>query len=260
MTVPRQAAAREGARPAEGGAAPPGRPAWRRWLPLALLLAGTVGGLAWLAAEGIGFETVADHRAWLVRTVEENSLLAGLLLFATYVLVTALSLPLGSLLTLVAGFLFGTVIASLWVIAGATLGSIAIFLAARTALHDTLAARAGPWLKRMEAGFREDALSYLLVLRLLPIFPFWLVNLVPALLGVPLGTYVLGTALGIIPGTVVFASVGSGLGMVLDRGETPDLGLLLEPGILLPLLGLSVLALLPVAYKRWKRRSAGQGR
>lgn len=249
-----------------GGPAPAGppaaaaRPAWRRWLPLALLLAGTAGGLAWLAAEGIGFQTVADHRAWLLAQVEENGLLAGLLLFAAYVLVTALSLPLGSLLTVVAGFLFGTVAGSLWVIAGATLGSIAIFLAARSALHDSLAARAGPWLKRMEAGFREDALSYLLVLRLLPVFPFWLVNLVPALLGVPLGTYVLGTALGIVPGTVVFASLGSGLGMILDRGETPDFGLLLEPGILLPLLGLSVLALLPVAYKRWKRRrQAGKG-
>lgn len=240
--------------PPAGLPAAPKRPAWRRWLPLGVLLAASLAAFFWLRSEGIGFETVAEHRAWLVQTVSDNALLAGLLLFATYILATALSLPIGSLLTILAGFLFGTLVASLWVIAGATIGSIAIFLAARTALHDTLAAKAGPWLKRMERGFREDALSYLLVLRLLPIFPFWLVNLVPALLGVPLRTYILGTALGIAPGTVVFASVGSGLGVVFDRGETPDFGLLLEPAILLPLAGLSLLALLPVAYKRWKRR------
>jgi uncharacterized membrane protein YdjX (TVP38/TMEM64 family) len=229
------------------------RPAWRRWLPLALLLLVSVGTWLWLRSEGIGLDTMAEHRAWLMQQVEAQGLLAGLALFVLYVAVTALSLPLGSLLTVFAGFLFGTVEATLWVVAGATLGSIAVFLAARSALREPLSRRAGPWLKRMERGFREDALSYLLVLRLLPIFPFWLVNLVPALLGVSLGTYVLGTALGIVPGTLIFASLGNGLGTILDRGETPDISILLEPALLLPLLGLCLLALLPVAYKRWRR-------
>jgi uncharacterized membrane protein YdjX (TVP38/TMEM64 family) len=232
------------------------RPAWRRWLPLALLLLFSLAAWLWLRSEEIGFDTVAQHRAWLMQQVAAQGIVAGLVLFLLYVAVTALSLPLGSLLTILAGFLFGTWEATLWVVAGATLGSIAVFLAARGALRQTLRARAGPWLKRMEQGFREDALSYLLVLRLLPIFPFWLVNLVPALLGVPLGTYVLGTAVGIVPGTLIFASLGSGLGAVLDRGETPDLSILLEPALLLPLLGLCLLALLPVAYKRWRRRRA----
>ncbi len=249
--------------PASPGPASPGpapshpaaaRSAARRWLPLGMLLVASLAGFLWLRSEGIGFDTVAEHRAWLVQTVSDNALLAGLLLFASYILATALSLPIGIVLTIVAGFLFGTWVASLWVIAGATIGSVVIFLAARTALHDTLEAKAGPWLKRMEKGFREDAFSYLLVLRLLPIVPFWLANLVPALLGVPLGTYIVATAIGIVPGTVVFASVGGGLGAILDRGETPDFGLLLEPAILLPLVGLSLLALLPVAYKRWKQR------
>jgi uncharacterized membrane protein YdjX (TVP38/TMEM64 family) len=232
------------------------RPAWRRWLPLALLLSLSVGAWLWLRSEGIGFDSIAQHRAWLMAEVEELGVLAGAAVFLVYVVVTALSLPLGSLLTVLAGYLLGTVEATLWVVAGATLGSIAVFLAARSALRQTLSQRAGPWLKRMERGFRENALNYLLVLRLLPVFPFWLVNLVPALLGVPLGTYVLGTALGIIPGTVVFASLGNGLGTVLDRGETPDFSILLEPALLLPLLGLCVLALLPVAYKRWRRGRA----
>ena len=165
--------------------------------------------------------------------------------------------PGGLVLTVTAGFLFGTLGGGLTAVVGATLGAVAVFLIARTALGEPLRARAGPWLGRMEAGFRENALSYLLVLRLVPIFPFWLVNLVPAFLGVPLATYALGTFLGIMPATFVFASVGSGLGAVFDRGEEPDLGLVFEPRVLLPLLGLAVLALpYPPLYKRWRQRQA----
>jgi uncharacterized membrane protein YdjX (TVP38/TMEM64 family) len=129
---------------------------------------------------------------------------------------------------------------------------VAVFLAARTALGDTLRRRTGPWLRRLEDGFRDNALSYLLVLRLMPLIPFWLVNLVPAFLGVPLRIFVLGTLVGIIPGTLIFASVGNGLGAVLDTGRQPDAGILFEPEILLPLIGLSVLALIPMVYRRLK--------
>jgi uncharacterized membrane protein YdjX (TVP38/TMEM64 family) len=107
----------------------------------------------------------------------------------------------------------------------------------------------------MEAGFRENAFNYLLVLRLIPLFPFWLVNLVPAFLGVPLRTYVVATLLGIIPGSLVYASVGNGLGVVFDQGDTPDLGIIFKPAILGPILGLAALALLPVVYRRYKARS-----
>jgi uncharacterized membrane protein YdjX (TVP38/TMEM64 family) len=131
-----------------------------------------------------------------------------------------------------------------------------VFLIARTALGDALRAKAGPWMRRMEAGFRENAFSYLLVLRLIPLFPFWLVNLVPAFLGVPLGAYVLATFLGIIPGSLVYASVGNGLGVVFDRGGAPDLGIIFRPAILGPIVGLAALALLPVIYRKYKGRRA----
>jgi uncharacterized membrane protein YdjX (TVP38/TMEM64 family) len=163
-------------------------------------------------------------------------------------------LPVGSLLTLAAGLVFGIWEAAFIVVAGATSGSIVVFLAARTALRDVFARQAGPWLAKMEQGFQKDAFSYLLVLRLLPIFPFWLVNLVPALLAVPFRVYLLGTALGIIPGTVVFAAAGAGLGDVIDMGEGIELDILLKPSVSLPLIGLCVLALVPVFYRRWKRR------
>jgi uncharacterized membrane protein YdjX (TVP38/TMEM64 family) len=116
-----------------------------------------------------------------------------------------------------------------------------------------LRAKAGPAMRRMEDGFRENALSYLLVLRLVPLFPFWLVNLVPAFLGVPLRTFVIGTFVGIIPGSVVYCLVGSGLGSVFDAGETPDLGIIFEPEILAPIIGLAVLSVIPVVYKHLKR-------
>ena len=133
---------------------------------------------------------------------------------------------------------------------GATAGATIVFLIARSALGETLRAKAGPRIRRMEEGFRADALSYLLVLRLIPLFPFWLVNIVPAFLGVPVRTYVLGTFIGIIPGSFVYASVGNGLGAVFEAGGTPDLGIIFEPAILLPIVGLAVLALLPVAYRK----------
>ena len=106
----------------------------------------------------------------------------------------------------------------------------------------------------MEGGFRENALSYLLVLRLIPAFPFWLVNLVPAFLGVSTVTYVIGTFFGIIPGTFVFASVGAGLGAILDAGQDPDLGIIFRPDVLGPLVGLALLSLLPVVYKKYQTK------
>jgi uncharacterized membrane protein YdjX (TVP38/TMEM64 family) len=174
----------------------------------------------------------------------------------------AFSLPGGAVATIFGGYIFstvvdgvaGTILAAAIVVIGATIGATTLFLAARTGLGEPLRARAGPGLKRMEAGFRENAMSYLLVLRLVPLFPFWLVNLVPAFLGVSLRTYVIGTFFGIMPGTFVYASVGSGLGAILEAGESPDLGIIFEAKILIPLLGLALLALIPVIYKHFKAK------
>ena len=118
----------------------------------------------------------------------------------------------------------------------------------------TAVRRAGPRAARIAEGFRADAFSYLLFLRLVPVFPFWLVNIVPALLGMTLGPYTLATLIGIIPGAVVYSSVGSGLGTLLDRGQMPNLGIIFEWRILLPLLGLAVLALVPVLYTHLRAR------
>ncbi|MBF0251884.1 MAG: TVP38/TMEM64 family protein [Alphaproteobacteria bacterium] len=173
-----------------------------------------------------------------------------------YVVVTGLSLPGGVWLTLMGGFVFGGWTAGSYVVVGATVGATLIFLGARYAFADLFYARAGSHLARMEDGFRENAFSYLLVLRLIPLFPFWLVNLVPALLDVRLSTYVAATFIGIIPGTFVYAHAGAGLGAVFETGEHPDLGIIFQPQILGPLAGLAALSLLPILYKRVKSRNA----
>ncbi len=125
----------------------------------------------------------------------------------------------------------------------------------KLSVGDALRARAGPKLRKLEEGFGENAFSYMLVLRLVPIFPFFLVNLAPAFLGVRLGTYVLATFIGIMPGTFVFASLGNGLGAVFDAGREPDLGLIFEPQIIGPILALALLALVPVVYRRFAGKS-----
>ena len=141
-------------------------------------------------------------------------------------------------------------LAGTYVVFAATVGATALFVVAKTTLGALLRERAGPFLAKMEAGFQENAFNYLLFLRLIPVFPFWLVNLAPAFLGVSLRTYVAATFVGIVPGTFVYASLGNGLSAVLDAGGTPNLGRIFERDVLLPIIAVAVLALVPVAYKK----------
>jgi uncharacterized membrane protein YdjX (TVP38/TMEM64 family) len=232
----------------------------RRLLPVFVLIGGFVAFFAFDLDAYVTFEALRDNRAMLHDYVQMYGVLAILAFGGAYVAVVAFSLPGGAVMTIAGGFLFGTLIAGATVVVAATAGATILFLVARYALGDSLRGRAGPFVVRMEEGFRANALNYLLVLRLIPLFPFWLVNLVPAFVGVRTTTYVIGTFLGIIPGTFVYASVGNGLGAVFAAGETPDLAIIFEPEILLPIVGLALLALLPIAYKRFQaRRTAGSG-
>jgi uncharacterized membrane protein YdjX (TVP38/TMEM64 family) len=219
-----------------------------------LLLAAIVAVYLSGAREYFTFHSLAVHREWLLSQVATLGFWAPVAFIALYAAVAALSIPGATAMTLAGGFLFGTVLGTLCNVVGATIGATLVFLVARSAFGEVLQRRAGPFLKKIEAGFRQDAVSYLLVLRLVPLFPFWLVNLVPALFGMSLCAYVVCTFVGILPGAVVYTSVGAGLGEFLDRGEKPDLHLVFEPHVLLPLLGLGLLALVPVAYKRWKKQ------
>ena len=226
----------------------------KRFLPLIILLLAVLAAFALGLDDYVSFEQLERNHARLLDFVDRHPLLAPLVFMLIYATVIALSIPGGAVLTIAGGFLFGVVAATCYVVIAATLGATVVFLVAKTALGDSLRHKAGPAMRRMEAGFRENALNYLLFLRLIPVFPFWLVNLVPAFLGVPLRTYVVATAVGIIPGSLVYASVGNGLGVVFETGGRPDLGIIFKPEIILPIIGLAVLAMLPVAYKKIKAR------
>ena len=168
----------------------------------------------------ISFSKIVEHEGALKQFVDDYLFLAILAYMSLYVVVVALSLPGGALLTITGGFLFGLVLGGFATVVAATIGASIIFLIAKTSLGEPLAARAGPWLEKLRQGFQENALSYLLFLRLVPAFPFWLVNLAPAVLGVKLRTYVLGTFFGIIPGSVAFTFLGVGLQSIIDEQRT----------------------------------------
>ena len=230
-------------------------PTWRRILPATVLLAGLALFLILGPDQALSFEMLARHHAELLAWVGGHRGLSIVLFVAAYALAVAFSLPVAILVTPLGGYLFGLWLGALLSVIGATAGSVAVFLAARSALGDVLQRRAAPWLHRFEDGFRRDGISYLLFLRLVPVFPFWLVNIVPALLGMRLVPYTVATLLGIVPAALVYAGTGAGFGAVFARGETPDLGLLLQWPVLLPLLGLGVLSLLPVLVGHWRRGS-----
>lgn len=226
----------------------------RRFAPILVIGSAIAAAFSLGVGDYLSFEALRDNRELLTAFVADHALLAALGFIALYALSTALSLPGGAALSIAGGFLFGSIFGTLWIVIGATLGATAIFLAAKTALGDALKSKAGPWLKKMEGGFRENAFNYLLVLRLVPLFPFFVVNLVPAFLGVGLKTFFTATMIGIIPGTFVFASVGAGLGSVFEQGGDFSPASVLTPEIIIALVGLAVLALIPVAYEKIKAR------
>lgn len=228
----------------------------KRFIPVLVVVLGVVAFVTTGAHEYLSFEALSRHRADLLAYAADHAVLSVVVFMVAYVVVIALSLPGGVWLTLAGGFIFGGVMAGLYVVVAATIGATLIFLAARYAFADLFRTRAGSALGKMESGFRKNAFNYLLVLRLVPLFPFWLVNLVPALLDVKLRTYMVATFFGIIPGTFVYAFVGAGLGAVFESGGTPDLGVIFQPEVLLPLLGLSMLSIVPVIYQKLKGKGA----
>jgi uncharacterized membrane protein YdjX (TVP38/TMEM64 family) len=231
-----------------------------RLLPLLIITAGIAVFFALGLNKYLSFQALSEHREFLTTWTAENQVQAAVIFIAGYCVMVALSLPGAIWATLAGGFVFGTVVGGVYVVTGATLGATAIFLIARYALADFFRSKTGGAIKKMEAGFNENALSYMFVLRLVPLFPFWLVNLVPAFLGVKMRTYMIGTFFGIMPGSLVYASVGNGLGAVFEQGGTPDLGIIFTPQILGPILGLALLSLVPVVYKRIRRgKSATPG-
>ncbi|GAB4391600.1 MAG: hypothetical protein Tsb005_02060 [Gammaproteobacteria bacterium] len=229
--------------------------AFIRLLPLVIIIIVFVLAIYFDLTHYLSFSYLKQQQNELARLTREHSILAPLLFMLIYILSVAVSLPGASLLTLAGGFLFGIVAGTFYVVVAATIGASLIFLAVKTALGDWLADKAGPWLRRLEHGFQQDAFNYLLFLRLIPLFPFWVVNIVPALLNMRLLPYFIATFLGIIPGSAVYVSVGNGLKQVFAQNQQPDLRIIFEPYILIPILLLAVLAIVPIVYKKFKAKA-----
>ncbi|MDF3348585.1 TVP38/TMEM64 family protein [Sulfitobacter sp. KE34] len=227
------------------------KPALMRYLPLALIAVVAAIG-AFTLRDYLSFDALRDNREALIAFRDSNYLLTALVFVAAYVVIVAFSLPGATVATLTGGFLFGLFPGVLYNVSAATLGAVVIFLAAQwglgARLKDRMDASEG-MVRKIKAGIDDNQWSMLLFIRLVPVVPFFVANLLPAFLGVPLFRFVISTFFGIMPGALVFTSVGAGLGAVFARGESPDLGIIFEPHILLPILGLCVLSLLPVAIK-----------
>jgi uncharacterized membrane protein YdjX (TVP38/TMEM64 family) len=227
----------------------------RRFLPLALFVL-VAFGLAITFREQLSFDNVAQHREALLAYRDSHYGAAVVVFMAIYVVIVTFSLPGATVATLMGGFLFGVFPGVVFNVVGATIGATCLFLAARWGLGDWLASKmdtSSGRIKQLKDGIDENQWSMLFLIRLLPIVPFFVANLLPAFVGVPMHRFVISTGLGIVPGTFIFTSVGAGLGSVLETGDRPDLGIIFEPQILFPLLGLAALSALPILYKRIKR-------
>ena len=227
----------------------------KRLAPLLVLILGLAAFFAFDLDRYLSFDTLREHRQSLLGWVDGNVVMAPFIYMLIYVAVVAFSLPGGLIMTISGGFLFGAVFGGVYAVIGATIGASLLFLIAKTSIGDYLLEKAGPGMKKIQAGFAENALSYLFVIRLIPIFPFFLVNLAPAFAGISLRVYFIATFFGIMPATFIYALVGAGLGSVFDRGEDFTLGSVMTLEIMGALAGLVLLALLPVAYKKLKARN-----
>ncbi len=214
-----------------------------------ILLAGVGSFVYFDLGQYLSLESLKNNRDHLLGYTQAHYGIAVLLFISAYILQTAFSLPGGAILTLTGGFLFGSLMGTVFVNIGATVGATLAFLAARYLLHDWVEQKFGDRLEPIQAGFSKNAFSYLMTLRLIPAFPFFLVNLVSGLTRINLATYVSATSIGIIPGSFVFAFAGRQLGSINSLSE------IASPPVLLAFTLLGLLALMPVVYRKWVNRA-----
>lgn len=220
----------------------------RRLLPLAILIVLAVAALVFL--HGIGWGSLASHQVLLAQWVSVHPITSGGLFVLAYIATAALSLPQGALLTVAGGLLFGAVLGCALTVTGATIGASILLVIVRSAFGQTLDRYRDRIPEQVQTRLAQSGFSYLLALRLVPLFPFWVVNLAAAFAGIRLVVFMPATLLGIAPASFVFSSIGASAGTLLAEGRTPDLSVLFSARILLPLLGLAALSLLPALFRR----------
>ncbi|PIS00564.1 MAG: hypothetical protein COT84_07115 [Chlamydiae bacterium CG10_big_fil_rev_8_21_14_0_10_35_9] len=226
----------------------------RRLLPLAILLILMLTAYFLGVTDYLSFEKLKENRILLKNYVETHFIIASLLFVTGYIGTTALSIPGATIVTILGGFLFGQPLATIYAVVGATIGASLIFLAAKTALGEFFREKTKGYLEKMKEGFQQNAISYLLFLRLVPIFPFWLVNIAPAFFKVSLITFSWTTFVGIIPGTFVYSQAGAGLGAILDEGKEFSINAIFNWPMRIALLALGLFALIPIIVKKIRKK------
>lgn len=228
----------------------------KRFAPIAVIACGLVIGYLFGLHEYLKLESLIEHRDMLKAHVMENIVTASAVYFVIYVLAVAFSFPAASLLTILGGFVFGWLLAGTLTAFAATIGASIIFLAARTALGDFLERMAGPAVAKLAHSFEENAFGFLLVLRLAPVFPFFVINIAPALFNVPLRIYVAATFLGILPGTYAYTYLGQGLDSVIESakaaGRDVSLADLVTVELTIAFAALAVVAAIPFIIKKFR--------
>ncbi|WP_300379924.1 VTT domain-containing protein [Henriciella sp.] len=237
--------------------APENRSIWIRLWPVYIIAAGLIAAWQFGLFQYLSLETLQEQNTALQSFVDEHLLLAIIAYVVIYAAATAFMIPGALWITIAGGLGFGLIGGSLATVTGATLGASILFLAAKTSIGKTLQERAGKFVKRMESGFKENAISYMFALRLLPAIPFPVANIAPALLGAKFRDYVLTTALGIIPGVVAYTWIGASLGMTFDAGDTESLFDVVK-NFVPAFIALAVVALLPVIYRKFAGNKAAR--
>jgi len=234
--------------------APPTGPRWLRWLPLAVIAALFVTLIGSGALKRLSLHSLAEHREALLHFVARHPLESLSAYVGVYILVIVSCAPGLSVISLAGGFLFGPFLGGLAALVALNIGAAVVFLACRTAFGDWAANRAGSTVARIEAGFARDAFSYLLALRLMPVAPFFMVNIAAGLARVRLPTFLLATLIGSAPSAFIFASLGSGLDRIFHRHARLDASLILNPTVAPALAALAALSLAPPAWRFWRAR------
>lgn len=220
-------------------------------IAIAVVIAGAIGVFLYFdLGRFLSLESLKENRDHLLAFTEANYAASVVLFILAYIAVTGLSLPGAVILTLAGGFLFGSLFGTLFVNLGATTGATLAFLAARYLLRDWVEQKFGGWLGPVQQGFTANAFSYLMTLRLIPLFPFFVVNLVSGLTRMNVGSYVAATALGIIPGSFVYAYAGRQLGTINSLKE------IASPNVIAAFVLLGLLALMPIVYKKFTAKQA----
>lgn len=227
---------------------------YSKYIPLLLII--TLGLASWVLGLGryISIETITQHQQFLFDFTKQNIFLSSVIYVILYIVMVSLSLPFASIITIMGGVFFGRFLGTFLTVFGASVGSLLVFLCARLAYGDLLEQKAGKWANKMRKGFEENAFTYLLTIRIMPVFPFFVVNLVAALFSMPAYSFLLATFLGIIPGTFVYSSIGAGLKGAIGR-EGFSLQAVIDPEIILALFGLAIISILPLIYKKFFKKA-----